>query len=157
MECKDATEVVLGSINAGGAPFLMQSAAVPNLTPPRWQWRTEHLTGEPLDEPADPDHDGTPNLLEFVFGTAAEIPRSAGRNAGRAGRRASANHHPAPQRPPRWSYGRGFIRPGQLVFRRLIYQSIAEGPSSLVVRDLTPLDTAHPRRFIRLKACLPSP
>lgn len=34
---------------------------------------------------------------------------------------------------------------------------ITNSPSVLVVRDLTPLDSANPRRFMRLKASLPSP
>ncbi|MES2658522.1 MAG: hypothetical protein V4689_07885 [Verrucomicrobiota bacterium] len=67
-----ANDVILGSLNSGGTPFLMQSAAVHSYN----QWRNVHLAGEMLIAANDdPDHDGSPNLLEFVFGTS---PTQAG-------------------------------------------------------------------------------
>ena len=147
-----ANEVVLGSINAGGAPFLMRSASAQTFA----QWRAEHLTAEPLDEPGDdPDHDGASNLLEFVFGTP---PETAG--APTATPVALVGGHLQITIPRRsdhpavltvevssdlsdWHSGAGHT------------QTVGDGPAALVVRDLTPLDSAHPKRFIRLRAGLP--
>jgi hypothetical protein len=149
---RDANEVVLGAINAIGAPFLMKSAALQTYA----QWQAAYLTAEPLNGPNDdPDHDGSPNLLEFVFGTP---PKTAG----------------APTATPVSLVG-GYL---QITIPRLIghpagltvevsdnlvnwqsgstyTQTVSDIPASLVVRDLTPLDTAHPKRFIRLRAGLP--
>ena len=63
---KDAT-AVWGAIHSSGAPFLMQTAAVTSWS----QWQSTYLSSVPLlDKPDDdPDHDGVPNLLEFVLGT----------------------------------------------------------------------------------------
>ena len=67
-----ANEVVLGSINAGGSPFFMKSTAMVSYS----QWRNSQLAGEMLSAPNDDaDHDGSPNLLEFIFGTS---PTQAG-------------------------------------------------------------------------------
>lgn len=158
---KDAT-AILGEIDTSGSPpFPMISAAVGNAAPPAttWQqWQTEHLPGEPLDGPNDdPDHDGTPNLLEFVFGTS---PTSA--NPPTATPVSLVSGHleiTIPRRIDRpadltvevsgdladWDSG-----PAHTVV-------VAETPAALVVRDLTPFDAAHPRRFLRLRAALPGP
>jgi len=149
---KDANEVVLGSVNASGSPFLMQSAPVRTFV----QWQAGNLAGEPLSGPADdPDHDGTPNILEFVFGTP---PESAGAptstpvviNAGHL--QISVPRAPGHQavltvevssNMQQWQSGASYT------------QTVSETPSLLVVRDLTPLDNAHPKRFIRVRASLP--
>ena len=34
---------------------------------------------------------------------------------------------------------------------------VSDGLAALVVRDLTPMDADHPRRFMRLKAAVPAP
>lgn len=147
-----ANEVVLGSINPGGVPFLMQSVSTQTFA----QWQAEHLSAEPLDQPGDdPDRDGAPNLLEFVFGTP---PRTAG--APTVTPIALAGGHLQITIPRRsdhpaaltvevspdlanWYSGAGHT------------QTVSDGPAALVVRDLTPLDSAHPKRFIRLRAGLP--
>jgi hypothetical protein len=149
---KDANEVVLGTVNAGGSPFLMRSAAVQTYA----QWQTQYLTGETMaGANDDPDHDGTPNLLEFVFGTP---PRSSG--APTATPVALAGGHlqiTISRRSDRlatvvaevsndlthWDSGASYT------------QTITDVPTSLVVGDLTGLDAVHPKRFIRLKASLP--
>lgn len=65
-----ANEVILGTVNSGTA-FLMKSEAVVSYS----QWQNGLLAGEPLNGPNDdPDHDGVPNLLEFVFGTLPGQP-----------------------------------------------------------------------------------
>jgi hypothetical protein len=155
---KDATPVI-GQINPSGSPFLMKSAAVANVAPPptTWtQWQTEHLSSEPLDKPGDdPDHDGSPNLLEFVFGTP---PKTAGAPAATPVALVGGHlqitiprrsDHPAAltvevsSDMADWDSGASHT------------QTVSDGPAALVVRDLTPLDTDHPKRFIRLRAALP--
>jgi hypothetical protein len=143
-----ANEIVLGNVNAGGAPFLMRSARVQSYA----QWQVELLSGEPLAGPGDdPDGDGSSNLLEFIFGTP---PKGAG---------------PATAIPVTLSGGHAQIsiprradRPARLTVEvsgnltdwqsgGTATQIVEDGASVLVVRDLTPLGPLHPRRFMRLK------
>lgn len=155
---KDAA-AVLGQIHASGSPFLMKSAAVANAAPPAvtWdQWRGDFLSGEASDQPDDdPDHDGTPNLLEFVFGTE---PLAA--NAPVATPVVLVSGHLEITIPRR------IDRPATLSVEvsgdlatwhsgPLHTQTVSDGLHALVARDLTPLDAANPRRFIRLRASLP--
>ena len=153
--------VIVGSINLSGSPFLMQTAAITNSAPPStsWsQWQDLTLSGQTLNGPNDdPDHDGVPNLLEFVFGTT---PLTAG----------------APTPTP-LTVVSGHL---QITIPRRIDHSATltvevsddlinwySGPSyttvvsdditALVVCDLTTLDASHPKRFMRLKAELASP
>lgn len=153
---KDANtnSVVIGTIHPTGSPFLMQSAAVQSYA----QWQTTDLTGEALDDPEDdPDLDGSSNLLEFVFGTD---PKTA--NAPVATPVALDSGHVVITIPRRidhlavltvevsgnlvdWNSGDGFT------------EIIQDDASALVVRDLTSLGPANPKRFIRLKAVLPAP
>lgn len=66
-----ANEVIVGTINANGIPYLMKSEAVFSYS----QWRDSQLAGEPLNGPNnDPDRDGVSNLLEFVFGSLPTVP-----------------------------------------------------------------------------------
>jgi hypothetical protein len=144
---------VVGQINASGSPFLMKSAAAPF---PWAEWQAANLTGEPLNGPLDdPDKDGTPNLLEFVFATSPTV-----------------SNPPTPT-PVALQSGHVVItvprrldRPATLtveVSGNLVdWQSgpahtevLQDNEAALVVRDLTPLSPAHPKRFIRLKAKLP--
>jgi hypothetical protein len=71
-------EVILGSINPSGSPFLMQTASVPVAAPPptSWaQWRNESFGSAALADPlvsgpaADPDSDGQTNLEEYAYAT----------------------------------------------------------------------------------------
>jgi hypothetical protein len=144
-----ADVVVMGNVNSSGSPFLMKSVVQQTFA----QWQTEHLTGEPLNGPGDdPDKDGSSNLLEFVFGTP---PKSAG--APTATPVTLAGGHvqiTIPRRIDRlalftvevsenlsnWQSGPSFT------------ETIDDGPSALIVRDLTLFDPAHPQRFMRLKA-----
>jgi hypothetical protein len=154
-----AATPVIGQINASGIPFLMKSAAVTNAAPPTttWeQWRADHLTAEALDEPGDdPDRDGMTNLLEFVFGTA---PGTA--NAPVATPASLVTGHVTIVIPRRIDHQATLIvevsgnltdwysGPAQT-------ETVSNTVASLVVRDLTPLDTPNPKRFIRLRAELP--
>ena len=146
---KDADIVVLGSVNGSGSPYLMKSARGQDFS----QWQSEQLAGEPLNAAGDdPDNDGASNLLEFVFGTS---PKTAG----------------APVATPvslaggklQISIPRRIDRPASLtvevsgdltnwVSGAANTEVVADDVSALVVRDLTPLDSVHPRRFMRLKA-----
>ncbi len=153
---------VLGAIDTDGSPFLMQSAALPDTTASWEQWRLAELAGEPLSGPEDdPDHDGTPNLLEFVFGT---LPKVAGAQVVTPleivtifGQRflqitiPRMGAHPATldvqvsSNLISWDTGPDFT------------MEVSNTPTALVVRDLTPLGPGVPQRFMRLKAGLPAP
>jgi hypothetical protein len=157
---KDATAIV-GEINSTGNPFLMKFAAVANAAPPAttWdQWRAEFLDNEPLDGPGDdPDHDGTPNLLEFVFGSP---PRSA--NPPTATPVALVSGHLEITIPRRIDRRTNLVVEvsGDLAnwFSGPPHTAVlTDSPAALVVRDLTPFDAAHPRRFMRLRAAPPGP
>jgi hypothetical protein len=154
-EAVDATAII-GEIDPDGSPFLMKSAMVRSYN----QWRTAELAGSPLDGPnQDPDQDGTVNLLEFVFGSN---PMIAG---------------PRPQTPVSL-VAVGADRFLQITIPRRIDHiatlvvevssdlkiwnsgpehtaTVSNDVASLVVRDLTPLSSAAPRRFIRLRAVVP--
>ena len=149
---------LIGSLDAGGSPFLMKSASVTS-----WQqWRDAELVGEPLNGPNDdPDHDGGSNLLEFVFGTppkqtgappatSLEIVTSSSQRfqqitvPRRTDRLATLTVQVSPDLTS-WSSG-----PAATAV-------ISETPTSLVTRDLTPLSPGAPKRFMRLKAELPAP
>jgi hypothetical protein len=153
-----ADVVVLGEVKPLANPFLMKSALIveepPALT---WrEWQLEKLADETLDGPEDdPDLDGSSNLLEFVFGTeplAANppvatplsqidghlvllIPRVLGRQANLVVEVSETLVH--------WDFGPE------------VTEVISNGGEALLVRDLTPLDQAGPRRFMRLRASLP--
>lgn len=147
-------EVVLGSVNTGGSPFLMKSAAVQFFG----QWQTEFLTGEPLNGPADdPDEDGTSNLLEFVFGSPPEV----------------AGLPPAVTLTLSAGYSqisipRRIDRPADLTVEvsgnltdwqsgPAVTETVVDGAEAWIVRDLTPVGPAHPTRFMRLKVVTPAP
>ncbi|MEI7910134.1 MAG: hypothetical protein WCK77_10895 [Verrucomicrobiota bacterium] len=156
---------VLGTINASGSPVLMQSAAVTDAASPAttWlQWQASELAGVALNGPSDdPDHDGTSNLLEFVFGTpptqAGAPPATPVAVVMVAGQRflqmtvPRRVDHPATltvqvtSNLANWSSG-----PAATVV-------VTDSPAALVVRDLTPLGGAAPQRFMRLKAELATP
>lgn len=145
---KNADVIVLGSVNGSGSPFLMHSAGFQTYN----QWQVEYLTGDPLDGPDDdPDEDGTPNLLEFVFGSP---PKVAG---------------PPPATPVTMTSGHRQIsiprligRPAKLTVEvstsltgwqsgPAVTETVSDGPEAWIVRDLTPAGPGQPRRFMRLK------
>ena len=157
---KNATPVI-GSINSSGNPVLMTSAAVTNATPPATlfaQWQADYLTGEPLNGPNDdPDKDGMPNLLEFIFGT---FPKTAGAPVATPVTLVSGHLQiTVPRRIDRtatltvevsdnlldWNSGTSFT------------EVVDDGLSALVVRDLTAIDVSHPQRFMRLRAAVTAP
>ncbi len=149
---KDATIVVLGSINGSGTPSLMKSARQQTFG----QWQTEYLTGEPLNTPNDdPDQDGVSNVLEFVFGTLPKAPNPP-----------TATPSTLVAGNMQMSVPRRTDRLANLVIEvsaNLIHwnsgashtEIISNDASALVVRDLTPIDAAHPWRFMRLRVTLP--
>lgn len=149
---KDANQVVLGTIHAGGSPFLMKSALVRSYA----QWQPAELAGEPLNAPADdPDRDGMSNLLEFVFATAPKVI-----NAPVATPVDLQSGHIVITIPRRVDH---LAECTVEVSGNLVdWQSgpahteiLQNDAAALVVRDLTPLSPANPKRFIRLKARLP--
>ena len=142
---------------AGLAPVIVQQSST------TWeQWQFTELAGEALNGPNDdPDQDGTPNLLEYVFGTS---PLQAGAPTATpveivtlAGQRflqitiPRRSDHPAELTVEvssdltKWDAGPAAT------------EVVSDTPAALVVRDLTPLDDATPQRFMRLRAELPTP
>ncbi len=151
-----ADEVIIGSLHIGGSPFLMRSAAVVSYA----QWAALELADEPLDAAGDdPDHDGAPNLLEFVFGTPplqpnapTYLPLSLVEAEGQkflqirvprqAGRIVTLTVEVSGDLLD-WRSGES----GTLV--------VGNDEDAWTVRDLTPWDPQGAKRFIRLKATLP--
>jgi hypothetical protein len=148
-----ANEVILGSINANGLPYLMKSEAVYSYS----QWRDSTLAGEPLNGPNDdPDRDGVSNLLEFVFETPPtlagaspltatsfveisgqsylqiSIPRLRNRLAKLTVEVSADLSH--------WDSGDSFTA------------VVADSVTTLVVRDKTPAVPGAAKRFMRIKA-----
>jgi hypothetical protein len=104
----------------------------------------------------DPDNDGTPNLLEFAFGTsptAANAPVATPVVL-------DENGHPVITIPRRLDHLANYLVEvsGNLVD----WQSgpahteiLQNDAAALRVRDLTPLSPSNPKRFIRFRASLP--
>lgn len=154
----DATPI-LGEINSSGSPFLMKSAAVTQAPPPDTTWdqfQAEIPSEEPLKGPNDdPDQDGIPNLLEFVFGTAPSVA-----SAPVSTPVSLDSSHLVISIPRRIDHKTTLTVEvsGNLVDWNSgpsHTQILADDAGELLVRDRTPLDPAHPKRFIRLKASLP--
>ena len=160
-----AATAVLGSINAGGSPFFIQSAVVTDGASPTttWQqWQAAELAGESLNGPNDdPDHDGTLNLMEYVFGT---LPKQAGAPPATPVDVVTI----AGQRYLQITIPRRIDHPATLTVQvssdLAIWNSgpastltVSNSPAALVARDLTPLGADVPQRFIRLKAELVTP
>jgi hypothetical protein len=155
---RDAVAVV-GQVNATGEPFLMRTAAVSGVRPPdtSWdQWVSVELAASPSDGPDDdPDRDGSPNLLEYVFGTLPTVfnPPVSTPVALDAGRLVMT----VPRRIDRpailtfevsgdlsgWDSGPAFT------------EVLEDGLERLVVGDLAAVGVDDPRRFMRLRAALP--
>jgi hypothetical protein len=148
----------VGMIHPSGIPFFMKTAAVFNVAPPSTtfiQWRDDTLAGESLNGPeSDPDHDGSSNLLEFVFDTPPRSPNPpTSTPIDRVGNYLQIT---IPRRIDHkailmievsddlktWSSGVTFT------------QTVSEGLQSLVVRETSPQSRA---RFMRLKAEVATP
>ena len=160
-----AATAIVGSIHAGGTPFQMQSATVSDAASPptTWlQWQSVELAAEPILKGPndDPDHDGTPNLLEYVFGTP---PLQAGAPPATPVRLVTVDT----QRFLQMSIPRRIDHPATLIVQvspdlthwdagDAFTTVISNLPGEWVVRDRTPLAAAHPQRFMRLKVELPA-
>lgn len=148
-----ANEVILGTIQADGNPFLMKSEAVFSFA----QWSDATLAGEPLNGPNDdPDRDGVTNLLEFVFGTppgqASATPSTPASFVGIAGQNYLQISIPRLRNRLatvtvevsndliNWSSGDTFTA------------EVSNTAEVIVVRDKTPTGPGLPARFMRLKA-----
>lgn len=153
-----ATQVIAGSINASGSPFLMKSTMVSGSVAPStsWsEWQAEALEGISQNGPADdPDGDGVRNDLEFVFGllplspdavpssitSFAEIGNQRFLQIGipRRADRIAALAVEVSTNLGIWYSGTAFT-----------HEELSS-PSLLVVRSLVPVDDA-PSRFMRLR------
>ena len=154
-----ADQVILGSIEPTGSPFLMRSAKVEGVSPPTtgWsQWLADLLPGHPASGPQDdPDGDGIPNALEYVYGSSP-LQAGAAPALSVAWREIDGLSYweiAIPRRRDRkaqllaafsedlqtWQSG-----PGVSVI-------VEDGPSLLRIRSLTPRQD-HARRFFRLEA-----
>ncbi|MEO5714799.1 MAG: hypothetical protein ABIT37_15065 [Luteolibacter sp.] len=151
-----ADQVVLGSINSSGTPFLMKSASIASFS----QWVGAELANEPQNAAnQDPDHDGVSSLMEFVFGTSPLVPNPA---------------TPMPfslvdvsgQKFLQISIPRRIDHPATLVLEvsgdlnqwnsgPSYTVTVEDSATALIIRDLTPYNPANPKRFVRLKATLP--
>jgi hypothetical protein len=147
-------QVVIGSVNPGGSPILMQSEVVRNYE----QWRQLRLAGEPIDGAGDdPDGDGVPNMLEFVFDTDPKDPAS---HASIIGELVDVDGEQYLQLfiPRKRTH---LVRLEVQVSSDLMIWSegpeftkvVEEAPLQWIVRDKTAVSSApNGRRFIRLKA-----
>ncbi len=161
-EASEASAII-GEINETGSPFLMKSAAVTGAASPTttWdQWQAKELAGEPLNGPQDdPDEDGTPNLLEFVFDTdpltvtpPSPTPVTLVEDGGDRFLQIAI-----PRRIEHATELAVEVSPDLTAWQSgsLHTQVVADDVDGLVVRDLTPLSPSVPARFMRLKAMLP--
>lgn len=148
-----ASEVILGSINSSGNPYLMKSEAVYSYN----QWRDNQLAGEPFNGANDdPERDGVSNLLEFVFGTPPTLP-------GAPPLTSTSFVDVSGQRYLQISIPRLRNRLAKLtveVSADLAHWDsgdsftavVSDSATSLVVRDKTPAVPGAARRFMRVKA-----
>ena len=146
----DANEIILGGIQANGTPYL-RSESVTSYA----QWQTVNLSGNPLNLPGnDPDHDGIPNSLEFVFGTN---PVLAG-NGSLISSFVSVSGQSylllsAPRLRNRLATC-SFEASADLQSWTPATTEMANTASLLSVRDSTALAPGVPRRFMRFKAVI---
>lgn len=149
----DANEVVMGSINPAGNPFLMKSEAIVSYS----QWKNGQSAMGASNAPNDdPDHDGVPNILEYAFGTSPTL--AGGAPATPLALAEVSGHKYLEISVPRlqnrlmsttvevsddlknWTSGDA------------VTEVVSSTDSLLVVRDKTPMGSAAPRRFMRLRA-----
>ncbi len=151
-----ADQVILGSINSSGTPFLMKSAAVSTYS----QWRTAELNYEPQNAATqDPDRDGIPNLMEFIFGTpplfpnaAAAMPLTLVDVSGQ-----SYLQITIPRRTDRLAILELEVSANLSQWNSGTTHTVVveNSTAALIVRDLTPFQPGNSKRFMRLKATLP--
>lgn len=155
---KLADQVVLGSVDADGSPFLMQSVKTRSYA----QWQTTALVGETeIGSGEDPDEDGASNILEFAFGTS---PTSAGEIPSMSLEIVDVSGMDYLQlRVPRLR-GREVTLVVQVSGDLTSWDSgeafttvVTDEANLLVVRDLTSKSTSGGRRFARVKVSLPGP
>jgi len=161
-DAKDATAVI-GTVNPSGNPSLMRPVAVSDIVPPKTnygQWVKEELSGETLVAAhEDADGDGMLNIFEFITGTSPtaqnapiSMPVSIVSISG--------------SRFLQLSVPRRIDRPANLVYEvsedlknwLSLETDVAEVSStnmSSVIRDLVPISSSNPRRFIRLRVTSP--
>lgn len=149
----DANEIVLGTINPAGNPFLMKSESIVSYT----QWMNSQLASESKNGPNDdPDHDGVPNLLEFALGTSpnkaggpAATPMTLAEVAGRKyveisiprlRNRLLATTVEVSDDLKTWTSG------------DTVTEVVTNTDQLLVVRDKTAIGSGVTRRFMRLRA-----
>lgn len=160
----DAT-AVLGSINESGSPSLMQSAAVTGAASPAttWaQWQASELVGTALNGPNDdPDHDGSSNLMEYVFGTP---PKEAGPPSSTTVEVVNDGGSNYLQMTIPRRIDRPAILDVELSTDLIKWDpagdqisTVSSTPEALVVRYLTPVGPQVPRLFMRVRISLPEP
>jgi len=161
-DAKDATAVI-GTVNASGNPSLMKPAAVSNLPPPATnygQWVKDEMTGEShVAANEDADGDGVANIFEFIAGTPPDVK-------GAPLQMPSKLVDVSGSKYLQLTLPRRSDRPATLVFEvsddLMTWKSgsgqtveVSSSSTSLVVRDLTPVQPGTPRRFIRVAATSP--
>lgn len=137
----------------------MQSAAVVDAAPPVTtfaQWQTIHTPGPAA---ADPDHDGIPNLLEFVFSTPPNtanppVPTTTAIVTTGSGKFLQIN---IPRRQDRLADLTVEVSEDLVHWRSGPEETtvIQNDIQTLVVRSLSPLDASRPRQFLRLRVQIP--
>ena len=152
----EANSVVLGTVSSGG----LRSAAVGEALPPltTWTvWQGVELATTAQNAPGDdPDHDGSSNLLEFVFGTdplrSDPMPKLALSTA-----LVSGQPHLQVSVPRRADHPATLVLElsGNLsdwVSGPTFVETVSDTPAALILRDRSVLAE---ERFVRLRATLP--
>ena len=154
----NANQVILGSLNSGGA--LMQSASINGGPMTYAQWRDAELSGVALNGPEqDADGDGIPNVMEFVLGTPPQsvnplppITVSVVMDGG-----VSYLQSSIPRRADRAATLR-LERSTDLVSWSsgpTVTQVVSETPLLLVAKSMLPVTAGQPKLFLRWVAELP--
>lgn len=156
---------IVGTIQSASEPFLMKTALISNAVAPKtsWsEWAQMHMSGEPRNGlNQDADGDGVSNLLEYVFGSLPNkanqppvmpmelvtvgseqfmqvtIPRRSDHTANLSVEVSSDLMN--------WTSGGNST------------MTISDSPAGWVVRDRVAHGAGNPKRFIRLKAEIPTP